>query len=145
MKILFAVDGSPFTTKAAKYLVTYLEQFRDAPKLHLLHVKSPIPVGLAVTRARAILGNDAVDSYYEKEAAAALAPAEKVLRKHELQFEASYKVGDVSEEIQQYVKKNKIDLIIMGSHGHGALAGVVLGSVATKVLATTTIPVLIVR
>jgi len=145
MKILFAVDGSPFTSKAAKYLVTHIQWFRDAPELHLLHVKSPIPVGLAVTRARAILGNDAVDSYYKKEAAAALAPAEKVLRKHELQFEASYKVGDISEEIQQYVKKNKIDLIVMGSHGHGALVGVVLGSVATKVLATTTVPVLIVR
>ena len=145
MKILFAVDGSPFTTKAAKYLVAYLKQFREAPELHLLHVKFPIPAGLAVARAKAILGNDAVDSYYQKDAAAALAPAEKVLSKHGLPFEASFKVGEISHEIQAYVSKKKIDMVVMGSHGHGALAGVVLGSVATKVLASTTVPVLIVR
>jgi nucleotide-binding universal stress UspA family protein len=36
-------------------------------------------------------------------------------------------------------------MIVMGSHGHGALANVVLGSVTTKVLAIATVPVLIVR
>ncbi len=145
MKILLAVDGSAFTTKAVKYLATHLQWFQDAPELHLLHVKPPIPAGLAVTRARAILGDDAVENYYDEAATAALAPAEKVLRKHEIQFEASYKVGDIAHEIQHYASKHKIDMIVMGSHGHGALASVVLGSVATKVLATTTIPVLIVR
>lgn len=145
MKILLAVDGSTFTTKAVKYLATHLQWFQDAPELHLLHVKLPIPTGLAVTSAGAILGDDAVDDYYEEEATAALAPAEKMLRKHEIPFQSFYKVGQISDEIQRYASKHKIDMIVMGSHGHGALANVVLGSVATKVLATTTIPVLIVR
>jgi nucleotide-binding universal stress UspA family protein len=33
----------------------------------------------------------------------------------------------------------------MGSHGHGTLANLVLGSVATKVLASTRVPVLLIR
>ena len=37
------------------------------------------------------------------------------------------------------------DLIVMGSHGHGALVNLVVGSVATEVLAGCKTPVLIVR
>jgi nucleotide-binding universal stress UspA family protein len=33
----------------------------------------------------------------------------------------------------------------MGSHGHGTLVNLVMGSVATKVLAQSKIPVLLVR
>jgi len=36
-------------------------------------------------------------------------------------------------------------LVMMGSHGHGALANLVTGSVATKVLALSKVPVLLVR
>lgn len=36
-------------------------------------------------------------------------------------------------------------MIVMGSRGHGALANVVMGSVATKALAIADVPVLIVR
>jgi len=39
----------------------------------------------------------------------------------------------------------KFDLVVMGSHGHGALVNLVVGSVATEVLASCKVPVLIVR
>ena len=144
MKILLAVDGSTFTNIAAKYLVTHLESFQSLPELHLLYVQIPIPA-MSESRGRIVLGDDAVDNYYKEETKAALAPAEKLFRKHKIPFQSSYKIGQVSDEIKQYASKNKIDMIVMGSHGHGALANLVLGSVATKILATTTVPVLIVR
>jgi nucleotide-binding universal stress UspA family protein len=145
MKILLAVDGSAFTIKAVNYLASHVQWFRETPDLHLLHVSLPIPSGLALTRARAILGDNALDDYYREEAEAAMAPAEEMLRKREMAFESAYRVGDIAHEIEACASAEKIDLIVMGSHGHGALANVVLGSVATKVLATTKIPVLIVR
>ena len=42
-------------------------------------------------------------------------------------------------------KRGKFDLVVMGSHGHGLFRNLVLGSVATRVLAACTVPVLIIR
>jgi len=141
MKILIAVDGSPYSIKAVKHVIKHFNWFSGPPDLHLLHVKLPLPPG----RARSFLGNDVVDNYYREEAEAALKPSEKLLRKNGIAFRSGYKVGEVGNEIQTYVKKNKVDMIVMGSHGHGALSNLVMGSVATKVLASTDVPVLIVR
>lgn len=145
MNILFAVDGSEFTVKAAKFLITYIDSLKEVPELHLLHVKAPIPAGLATHRARALLGDDVVNGYYKEDAEAALAVAKKILLEKNIAFEAEYKIGDPSSEIVKYAKKHTIDLIVMGSHGHSALGSIVLGSVTSRVLATNDVPVLIVR
>jgi nucleotide-binding universal stress UspA family protein len=141
MKILVAVDGSAYTTKAVQYLASHLSLLQDNLELHLLHVKAPIPPG----RARAVLGTEAVDQYYKEEAEQALAVAETPLKRDGIPFRSSYRVGDVAEQVQAYVRENKIDMIVMGSHGHGAFKNLVMGSVATKVLASTNVPALLVR
>jgi nucleotide-binding universal stress UspA family protein len=141
MKILVAADGSAYTIKAVKYVTAHLDWFKENPELHLLHVQSPIPE----VRARVVLGDAAVENYYNEEAKAALAPAEELLREQAIPFEVKYMVGDPAEQIQAYVEKNGIDMIVMGSHGHGAFLNLIMGSVSTKVLAMTTVPVLLVR
>jgi nucleotide-binding universal stress UspA family protein len=47
--------------------------------------------------------------------------------------------------IVDYAKANDIDLIVMGTHGRGALAHVLMGSVAERVVRTAPCPVLTVR
>lgn len=143
MKLLLAIDGSAYTTKAVEYATSHLEMFRDKPELHLLHVKLPIPITEA--RTATMLGPGVVDNYYRTEAQEALAPAEMILKKRDIPFKSGYLVGDIAEQIDAYAKKNGIDLIVMGTHGHGALKNLVMGSVATKVLATTSVPVLLVH
>lgn len=145
MKILLAVDGSPFTSKAVNYLSSHLQWFKDEPELHLLHVKLPIPIGLAAAQARRLLGDAVITEFYKEESEAALAPAEDILRAKGIPFQSHYEVGNIAQKIHAYVQKAHIEMIVMGSHGHDALANVVLGSVATKVLATAAVPVLIVR
>ena len=145
LKILFAADGSDYSTRAAHYLVTHFDWFRGTPELHLLHVKLPIPKGMAAVQAERLLGENAIDNYYSEEAAASLAPTRAILEAQKVPFQSVYKVGNIAQEIQDYANKNQIDLIVMGSHGHGALANLLLGSVSTKVLAETTVPVMLVR
>lgn len=141
MNILIAADGSPYTIKAVEFVSAHLDWLQQAPQIHLFHVQPPIASG----RARAALGNEAVENYYKEESLTALAPAEKVLRAKNIPFQSSYAIGNIPDAIQAYAAKHAIDMLIMGSHGHGALTGLVMGSVATKVLASTTVPVLIVR
>ena len=47
--------------------------------------------------------------------------------------------------IVEYAKDAKIDLVIMGTHGRGAVAHLLMGSVAERVVRTANCPVLTVR
>jgi nucleotide-binding universal stress UspA family protein len=141
MKILMAVDGSAYTVKAADFLASHMDWFKGKPELHLLNVRLPLPPG----RVQAVLGKEVIEDYYRDEAEAAIEPAERILRAHAIPFDSTFAVGDIAGEIQAHASKWQIDMIVMGSHGHGALKNLVMGSVATKVLAYSSIPVLIVR
>jgi len=55
------------------------------------------------------------------------------------------KVGSAGELIAKAAEAGAFDLVVMGSHGHSALGNLVMGSVATRVLAHCKVPVLLVR
>lgn len=141
MKILLAVDGSPYTKKMLAYLTTHLEMFASGEhQFTALTVQAALP-----PRARAAVGREAVDAYYAEEANKVLDPVNKYLSRHELKVKSSSKIGPAGETIAKFADAGKYDLLIMGSHGHGALGNLVMGSVATKVLANCGVPVLLVR
>lgn len=140
MKILLAVDGSAYTKKMLTYMVNHADVFGAHNDVTLLTVQPTIPA-----RARAALGKSVVDEYQQDEAQKVLAPVVKFLRRHGIDASTAWKVGSPGEQIAQFAEAGKFDLILMGSHGHGALGGLVMGSVATKVLASSSVPVLLVR
>ena len=49
------------------------------------------------------------------------------------------------EAIVEYAKTHNIDIIVMGTHGRRALAHLLMGSVAERVVRTAPCPVLTVR
>ena len=53
--------------------------------------------------------------------------------------------GKKAEAIAAFAGSEKLDLIVMGTHGHSAIGNVVLGSVANGVLARCKAPVLLIR
>ncbi len=141
MNILLAADASDYTKRAARHLVEHLGWFSKAPKLYVLHVHPPVPFPGAAARA----GRSAIEKYLREDSEAALKVARKPLDKAGIRYEASWTTGETAAEIARFVKKHDVDLVVLGSHGEGALSNLVLGSVATKVIATITTPVLIVR
>jgi nucleotide-binding universal stress UspA family protein len=145
MKILLAVDGSQHSSKAVNYLAAHFDVTKKAIDLHVLHVQRPLPKGMALAEAEKIVGKSGIDRYYREEAMAVLRPIEGTLRGQQIDFTSTYAVGDIAEEIGAYAARNGMDMIVMGSHGHGRVANLLLGSVTAKVLATTDLPVLIVR
>jgi nucleotide-binding universal stress UspA family protein len=53
--------------------------------------------------------------------------------------------GAVADQIARTAKRQRADLIVMGTHGHGILARALLGSVAERVMSRAPCPVMTVR
>jgi nucleotide-binding universal stress UspA family protein len=140
MKILLAVDGSSYTKKMLAYLTTHDELFSANNDYTVFTAQPALP-----PRARAAVGKEIVDQYHEEEAEKIMAPVSKFLVRHGIDAKSAWKVGQAGETIGKFADSGKFDLLIMGSHGHGALVNLVMGSVATQVLAHSKIPVLLVR
>jgi nucleotide-binding universal stress UspA family protein len=140
MKILAAVDGSACSLTMLEMLCDRLAWFHD-PAITLIYVHPALPYKRAVAWA----GKDAVQKYYEEESEAALAPARSVLAKRNIGFDVQLRVGDAADEIVRVATEGHADVIAMGTRGHTALATLVMGSTATKVIATTRTPVLLLK
>jgi nucleotide-binding universal stress UspA family protein len=141
MKILVAIDGSPQALSALERLVGKFGYFRDMPRLTLVHVHPPVPYKAAA----AWVGKEALARYYVEESDAALASAGEMLSARGIPFVAEKRVGNPAEEIVALAAAADCDMIVMGTHGHTALGNLVMGSVATQVLATSTVPVLLMK
>ena len=141
MKILVAVDGSPQSLAAVTALADRLAWFRDTPVLALVHAHPPIPYKAATTW----VGHAAVAKYYDEESEAALAGAKELLGSRGLSYVVEKLVGDPADEIVRHAAAENFDLIAMGTHGYTALANLVMGSVATRVLARSKVPVLFMK
>lgn len=140
MKILVAVDGSSFTKRMLAYLVAHDEWLGNAHQYTVLHAVPAVP-----PRAAAVLDKAVLKSYYDDEAEKVLKTVRTFFDKQKVRAEFISKVGPAAEVISAAANKGKYDLLLMGSHGHSTLGNLVLGSVATKVMSQTDVPVLLVR
>jgi universal stress protein A len=101
-------------------------------RLHLLHVNDAgagvreYPVELPDDRAPELLAAFASD-------------------KHELKPVCEWRVGAPADAILEYAAEQRIDLVVMGTHGRDGVARMLLGSVAETVVRKATCPVLIVH
>ena len=140
MKILLAVDGSDYTKRMLSCLGAHKEFWGAGHDFTVFYAVLAVP-----HRAAAFAGPDIVHGYYEDDARVVLDPVRARLAAEGIEARFVHKVGHPAEEIASYAESGKFDLLVMGSHGQGALANLVLGSVATKVLARCAVPVLLVR
>ena len=140
MKILLAVDGSKSSEEAAKYVVRLTKELALPPSLTLLNVDAPL-----LQAAAAKLGAKAVANYHSSNGEYAVTGASRILARAKLAFDTQLLVGDAAEQIAAAAATQRVDLIVMGSRGLTAFKGLLLGSVASKVLARSALPVTLVR
>jgi len=145
-KILAATDGSEPAWKAVKYAAGLAKEVGAAITVLSVIDKSPlltqsIPAVSAPTRLI-----EPVEDYLRQAAEAYLERAEKLCRRSGVKFKKVIRSGHPVDEIVKEAMKSKADLIVLGSHGRGAVRAAVLGSVTYGVLhKDAKIPVLVVR
>lgn len=140
MKILVAVDGSPFTKRMLGYLAAHEEWLASTHHYTLMNVVAQIP-----PRARSVLDPATVKTYYDDESEKVFKPIRPFFKRHGIDARYLGKSGNAAELIAKEATAGKYDLLVMGSHGHGTLGNLIMGSVATRTLSQCRVPVLIVR
>jgi nucleotide-binding universal stress UspA family protein len=140
MKVLLPVDGSAHTKRMLAYLTTHEGLLGATPEFVVLNVQPPIP-----PRAARAVGREILVNFHHVESEKVMDPVCKFLDRHDVSYKTQSLVGNAAEEILNVANKEKVDLIVMGSRGQGAIASMILGSVAQKVLTHAKMPVMVVR
>ena len=141
MKLLIAIDGSEPALRALRYVLDHPDFFSTNPELLLVNVHLPVPSA----RAKAVLGNDVIAQYYKDEAEEMLIPARALLAGKACRVTERQIIGQPAAEIIAVAQEDGCDLIVMGTQGRSELGNLIMGSVAMRVIATSTIPVLSVK
>jgi nucleotide-binding universal stress UspA family protein len=87
----------------------------------------------------------ASDGHLDRPIKAYLELKAKELQSQGIKASIAISYGNIADEIIKFADKNKVDLIIISTHGHSGINRWVLGSVATKVLHGTCTPVLLIK
>jgi nucleotide-binding universal stress UspA family protein len=140
MKILLAADGSKFSKKALAYLTAHDSLCGAGNELIVMHVQPPVP-----PRVKTMVGATAVRDYHREEAAKVLDPMARFLKRHPVSFRIEWRVGPPADELLAAIQREKVQLVVMGTHGRGLMGRVIMGSVAQRVLTGSKVPVLLVK
>lgn len=140
MKILMPVDGSDYTKRMLSYVSAHDELLGAGHEYIVFTVVAPVPANAA-----RFLQKSTLDDYYAEQAEQVLRPVRSFMQQKGWNMRLMHAVGHAPEAIAALAGHEKPDLIVMGTHGHSVLGNVVLGSVATGVVARTQAPVLLVR
>jgi len=140
VKILLPYDGSAHARRAVQFVAARTPLAGRELKVRLLNVQPPRPVELPTAASRKRLGE-----LYARRAESILRPARAILKRAGLDVRGTHLVGVPGPRIARVARSKKVDLIVMGSHGRTAAAGMLLGSVASTVLVQCDNPVLLLR
>lgn len=139
MKILLPVDGSQPGLHMLAVLGANPELLPARHAFVALTVVDPRHPGVSARSTAAA----AVPSC-EEEAQAVLAPVRRFARQHGWRLETRWAIGRPAQEIVRHAREGGFDLVVMGTHGRSAAAGLVLGSVSNHVLQHCDVAVLLV-
>jgi nucleotide-binding universal stress UspA family protein len=137
--ILLPVDFSDPCLKATEYAVTLAYRFEAT--LHLLHVIEDPVVYLPMFDSYPLPTREQFETY----AQVRLENWIDVQQSEGLHIENHWRHGAPHAEVVDFADDNRIDLIVMGTHGRGVAMHVLLGSVAENVVRRSPCPVLTVH
>ena len=136
--ILVATDFSDASNLALEYARVLAARFGAG--LRILHVvQTPIPLGseMYVPEVMTVAERAVQEAQEHLSATLAGIDGPEVI--------GQVLVGLAPRKIVEYASDHDVDLIVMGTHGRGAIAHLLMGSVAERVVRTAPCPVFTVR
>jgi nucleotide-binding universal stress UspA family protein len=133
--IVWATDGSENADRALDYATAIAD--REHSHLHVVHIVEML-VGGRVAGQKVFLNEDQIDAKIKEQARQASA-------EHGLQATVritSSGTGSIANRVAEVAADNSADLIVVGTRGHSALGGLMLGSVTQRLLHVAGCPVL---
>ena len=142
-RILVPTDFSEHSERAAAYALELARRF-DAVEVHCLHV-SDIPADPLATSAYYMTGPSEhfIDQVREESQKNLDAFIAKNLP--DVPVKKAFVEGRPFVEIVRYARDNKIELMVIATHGRTGLKHALFGSVAEKVIRKAPCPVLVVK
>ena len=139
-RILIAVDGSPPSLRALEFGASLAAKLGVG--IVLLHAmpRVVLPMGGGGPGALSELQQG-----LQAEGSQLLAALENKARSLGVAVETELGVGEAAVAIYDRSEAPDIQMVVMGSRGQGAVARLLLGSVASQVVHTATKPVVVVR
>jgi len=141
-RLLVEYDGSDNSKRALQYVVDLARDTGMALQIHVVNVQhEPIIYGEYVTSAMI----DELNNSLMAKSRSVLDEAAAMLQAGGLTCETHTQLGNVAEQINDAVKRLGCDTVVMGTRGLGSFTGLVLGSVASRVIHEVSVPVLLVK
>jgi nucleotide-binding universal stress UspA family protein len=140
LKMLLPVDGSEISSWAVAAFIQRLDWYKEKPEIHLLNVRVPLHGDIAM-----FISKEEIGKYYQEEGLKDLKQACELLDQANIAYQHHIIVGEPVVMIVQFATELQCDQIVIGPRGLGAIKGLLLGSVASKLIQLSAIPVLLLK
>ena len=137
---LVPVDGSGSSLRALELAIREGNAHQAKPKLHILNVQSPLSGDVS-----RFFDGKTLENFHREEGEKAMTETLALLQNSGLEYQQTIEIGSVAFTIAEFAAKKGWSMIVMGSQGNSTLTSMLMGSIVTKVLHQTDLPVLLAR
>jgi nucleotide-binding universal stress UspA family protein len=137
MKILVAVDGSATSLKAVQHASRL---FGGALQLTLINVHPDEHL----KRFASTVGKDAVEGYLNDMHTADLNESKAWLDANNIRYDVMLGRGQAAQTVADGAADGNFDVVVIGAKGRNSVADLVIGSMVTRLIAISKVPVLVV-
>lgn len=140
LRLLVPVEENETRETVIASLIRWLKHLDGHTELHLINVQPAMTseVGMFVSTENIL-------DFQREEGMKELGPSMEQLRLAGISFHQHICIGDIADVILQFAHEQNIHQIVMGYHSGHALTALLMGSIPTRVMQASDIPVMLIR
>lgn len=145
LRWLVPIDGSEHALRAVDQVIRLVSQLTQPVEVLVLNVQPPVPLKFLLFGDGTPSDRRKLEEPLREAGEETLQPAHALLERAKVAHALHVEIGHAAETIANFAKTYHCEMIVMSTRGLNAGTGLLLGSVATKVVHLVEIPVLLTR